>query len=93
MEVGSARMRRRTSARVDKVTLLWTFTEAQMAIFRAWFENASTGAAGGSAWFTVTLNIGTGGTTSCTARFTSGSYKPTVIEVGLWQVTAEVEVR
>ena len=92
MEVGASRTRRRTHARNDRVTLGWLFTDAQLAIFRAWFDNDATGAAGGAAWFTVTLLLGTGGTTAAEVRFNK---PPEFVLVGYkkWNVSAEVEVR
>lgn len=92
MEVGAARSRRRTTARNDKVSASWTMTDAQLAIFRTWFDDAAAGAAGGSAWFTVSLPIGTTGLVSVTARFTRA---PEIAHIaGLnWSVTAELEVR
>ena len=92
MEVGAARTRRRTSARNDKVTLSWWMTDAQLTIFRTWFEDAAAGAAGGSAWFTVNLAIGTTGVVSTTARFVG---PPKIGHGGglQWSVSAEVEIR
>lgn len=92
MEVGAARVRRRTSARLDRVTLSWIFTDAQLATFRAWFENDSTGAAGGASWFNVNLAIGTTGLVAVQARFV-GVYKADHLGALIWSVSAEVEVR
>lgn len=92
MEGGSARVRRRTSARNDVVKLAWMMTDAQIAIFRAWFDDASTGAAGGSAWFTVSLAIGTGDYASVTARF-KGVYAIAYVNATTWSVSAELEIR
>jgi hypothetical protein len=91
MEVGAARTRRRTSTRNDKLTLSWWMTDAQLTIFRTWFENPAE-AAGGASWFTVNLAIGTTGIVSTTARFTG---PPKISHAGglQWSVTGEVEVR
>lgn len=91
MESGAARSRRRTAARNDKVNVLWKFTDAEMAIFRTWFDNAAE-CAGGSAWFTMSLPIGTTGITSHSVKFVGiwkGSLRPGLI----WIVTAMLEVR
>ena len=91
MESGAARTRRRTSARNDKVTANWLLTDAQLNIFRDWFEDTD-GAAGGAAWFTVNLLIGNTGFTSVEARFV-GPFKCTYAPVMHWNVSAELEVR
>lgn len=92
MEAGAARVRRRTRARNDRVTVVWGFTDAQMAVFRAWFDDETTGIAGGAAWFTVTLDIGTGSVVSVEARF-SGIWQATKPARLHWDVTATLEVR
>ena len=92
MEGGLARVRRRTTARNDKVSVNWRMTDAQMAIFRAWFEDASTGISGGAGWFTVSLAIGTTGVVSVEARFI-GPFKASNITALIWSVAAELEVR
>ena len=48
MEVGFARVRRLTFARQDHVDVQWTFTDAEMAAFRAWYEDAAWSLAGDS---------------------------------------------
>lgn len=92
MESGAARTRRRTRARMDMINVAWKFTDTQMSTFRAWFENDSTGAAGGAGWFTVSLNVGDGGITSKEARF-NGVFKPNLLSKSVWNVTATLEVR
>jgi DNA segregation ATPase FtsK/SpoIIIE-like protein len=91
MEAGAARTRRTSKAKNDKVTLTWQFTDAQMAIFRTWFES-DTEAAGGSAWFSISLPIGNTGLTAEEARFV-GEYKMDALEGLNWRVSAQVEVR
>lgn len=93
METGAARVRRRTAARNDRVTLQWTFTDAQMGVYRAWFESGA-GAAGGAAWFDIPLAVGGNGVSVATARFVNGPGK--FSQVGgklLWTVAAELEIR
>lgn len=48
MEVGAARLRRITFARNDTASMAWVFTDAEMAAFRAWFEDAAWSLAGDS---------------------------------------------
>ena len=91
MEVGAARSRRRTVTRSDKLPVSWTFTDAQMAIFRAWFENASTGADGGAGWFTLDLYVGDGGYSSKTCRFV-GPFQSAMLEGHNWRIGATLEV-
>lgn len=91
MESGAARTRRRTSARNDKLSAKWIFTDAQMAIFRTWFDNAAE-CAGGASWFTVTLARGTTGLVSLEARFV-GPFQAPVLSGLNWNVSAELELR
>jgi len=91
MEAGAARARRRTYSRNDRVSVAWTFTDAQMAAFRTWFEDDAE-AAGGSAWFYITLMVGDTGATSQEARFT-GPFQSAYNGRGLWSVSAQLEVR
>lgn len=92
MEVGSPRSRRRTSARDDRIPVSWLMTDAQMATFRSWYENDSTGIAGGAAWFSINLNLGTGGIYNWEARFTS-IYSAEFLCANRWRVSARLEVR
>jgi len=94
MEAGAPRARRRTTVRNDVLSVSWQFTDSQMAAFRTWFEDGTSGAAGGAGWFTMNVLIGTGGTVSMTARFV-GPYKASYTEAngGAWKVSAQVEVR
>lgn len=91
MEIGAARSRRISRARNDRVSVVWKMTDAQLTTFRTWFDNDAQ-AAGGSAWFSVTLAIGTGGLKSVEARFV-GSYKAEPLPGLNWQVSATLEVR
>lgn len=94
MEVGTARARLRSTAKIDKVTVQWLFTDAQMATFRTWWyqDSASGGSATGTSWFTISLALGQTGLTSVTARFL-GAYKASGGAGLLWNVQAELEVR
>jgi len=91
MEFGAARSRRRSFARLDRVSVTWNLSEAQMDIFRTWFEN-DTEAAGGSAWFSISLRIGNTGATTQEARFV-GPFQCQQQGVNLWVVSAQLEVR
>ncbi len=91
MEVGAARVRRRSHARLDKIRVSWIFTDAQMDTFRTWFED-DTEAAGGSAWFSIDLRIGNTGATAQEARFV-GEYQAVLQKASIWSVSAEIEVR
>lgn len=92
MESGNARVRRRSAARVDTVDAGWLFSQSQMLIFRAWFENNSTGAAGGAAWFSIDLPTGTGAVASISARF-SGAFSAVLVSSTTWKVSAKLETR
>lgn len=91
MEVGAARSRRRTAARNDRLQCAWQFTDAQMAAFRAWFDDSAE-AAGGAAWFDISLPVGDGGLTAVQARFV-GSFRAPMPSNLIWQVTATLEIR
>lgn len=91
MEVGAARVRRRSLDRLDEVSLQWTLTDAQMDTLRTWFDD-NAGGAGGSAWFLMRLRIGTGGIVEVEARFI-GTYRASLVSATVWNVTAQLEVR
>lgn len=93
MEVGAARTRRRTRARNDRVDVRWLFTDAQFVIFRDWFDDDAAGAAGGSAWFYIRLNIGTGGVQTVEARFVGIFKRGDFTPPDVWQVSATLEIR
>ena len=91
MEVGAPRVRRRSAARLDQLDVGWVFDQTQMAAFRTWFDDSAE-AAGGAGWFTVTIDIGTGGSVSAEARFVD-SWQAALADHGLWRVSAKLEVR
>lgn len=92
METGAPRVRRRTTARNDRVAVSWLMTETQFDAFRDWFDNDSTGIAGGSAWFTVNLAVGTGTRRAAVdARF-AGPFNA-IPDAQYWRVQATLEVR
>lgn len=94
MEVGTARARLRSTAKIDHITMQWLLTDAQMATFRTWYyqDSGSGGAAGGTSWFTISLPIGASGLSTVTARF----MQPYQAQSGaglLWTVQGSLEVR
>lgn len=91
MEVGAARVRRHTSARNDRIAVIWLLNDAQMATFRGWFDNASQ-AAGGAAWFSIRLAIGGSGIQTYEARFV-GVWQARLLPSLRWSVSATLEVR
>ena len=92
MEVGNPRVRRRTAARIDLIDISWIFTDAEMATFRAWYEDSSTGISGGAGWFTIDLAVGETGIDSVDARFTR-TYMAR-LQPGLnWSVESQIETR
>lgn len=92
MEVGAARVRRRTTARNDRVTVALRMTAAQFATLRTWFDDVSTGIAGGARWFAVDLPVNGGAAVTLDARFV-GPFKATLLPGYNWDVSAEWEVR
>jgi hypothetical protein len=91
MDVGAARVRRRTAARNDRVKVGWMFTDAQFALFRTWFDDPDE-VDGGAAWFQLPLLVGNGGTTTMDARFV-GPFQAQLQGAGVWSVTADLELR
>lgn len=92
MEMGAAKVRRRTAARNDHIGLAFQFSDAGMASFRSWFDNATTGADGGAAWFTIDIRTGDGGLVNHEARFV-GPFRADYLAADQWAVSATVEVR
>ncbi|MGL6245650.1 hypothetical protein [Pseudomonas sp.] len=87
MEVGAARVRRRSFARNDLVDVSFLFTGAQFATFRAWSESDG---AGGAAWFEIDLDVD-GVIAPEEARF-KGAWKAARNGI-YWKITAQLEVR
>jgi len=67
-------------------------TDDQMATFRTWFDDASTGAAGGASWFSIDLPVGTTGIVTMEARFV-GTFKASALSLLNWDVSATLELR
>lgn len=91
MEAGAARVRRRSAAINDKIQVSWKFTDAQMETFRTWFYNSAE-CAGGAAWFTINLPVGTTGIDAVTARFVD-TYRKKLLPGLNWHVSATLEVQ
>ena len=90
MEIGAARVRRRTAARNDLVDVSWLLSAAQFVAFRAWFEDGATGISGGSSWFDMSMDVGAGPSVE-EVRF-KGAWKASR-DSAMWRVTAQIEVR
>lgn len=91
MDVGPARVRRRTSAPPTSVDVQFIFTEEEMEVFEAWFKYEL---ADGAAWFSAPYYNGTGLNT-VEARFMGDEepYKARTIAPRQFSVTARWEVR
>ena len=89
METGTKRVRRRSAVQIDNVSVSYNFSDAQMAIFRAWFYSEL---AGGAATFDVSLWAGKGGVTAAEARFV-GPPKWSLVGNHRWIVSGKLEVR
>jgi len=92
MESGPSRSRRRTKARNDHVSVSWNMSDAQLKIFRDWFDDDTTGINGGASWFTVDLLIGNTAFDNVTAKF-AGIYTAKYTEYMRWMVSAKLEIR
>ena len=89
MESGAARVRRRTSAKNDKISLSWVFSNAEFIQFRTWFDTTING---GASWFNITLNSGAS-SSAVEARF-SEIFKASSVSSNLhWKVSASLEIR
>ena len=91
METGAPRVRRRSAARNDVVNVVWKMSDAQMAIFRTWFDSAAD-AAGGASWFNIDLAVGATGIDTVEARF-SGPWTADALPGLNWHVSAKLEIR
>lgn len=92
MDVGTARVRRRTTVRNDILQTSWLMTDAQVSTFRDWFEDGINGIAGGAIWFTISLPLGSTVATTVNARF-KGPY--TIDHIGgvYWKINGSLEIR
>lgn len=87
MEAGAGRARRRFRSKPTRITLRWLLTEAQFAVFEAWWSLTTLD---GTVWCDMPVLNG-GGVTSVSSRFT-GPYREALSNI-LHEVSAEVEVR
>lgn len=93
MESGAARVRRRQTAAPDTAGLRFLLTEAQMQIFRAFWDSAS-GFSGGAAWVVVPIRDGrTSGVANKECRPLTGDYKAALVSASAWSVEFKVEIR
>ena len=91
MDNGATRIRRRFNQRRDRVAATFDFTDDEMAIFRAFWDDDD-GAAGGVAWVTMDVKTGDGGVQSKEVRFI-GPWSARLDGPSHWKVTATLEVR
>lgn len=91
MEIGPARVRRRTRSAPVSVDVQFIFTQQEMAIFEAWFEHEIDN---GAAWFSAPYFNGSGLTT-VEARFVEEEepYRARMAGPLEFSVTARWEVR
>ena len=90
MEVGAPKTRRRSFAERDNVRMAVNLSDAQMAIFRAWYYSTE-GGDGGHGWFDISLWVGKGGATAVEAKLRSPKW--VVTGKHRWIVTGQLEVR
>lgn len=90
MDSGPARVRRRFTAAPDMLTATWRLSEAQMAIFRTFFEDDIDH---GAAWFDMPVKDGrTEGGETQEVRF-SAPWRASYIGGYGWTISATIEVR
>lgn len=97
METGAPRVRIQSRSIRDTVTVSWKMSLSQFNAFRLWFESMS-GAAWGSAWFTIDLPVGRSATdikTNVQARFAGNPPWSSALSNGgkLYTITATLETR
>lgn len=91
MESGPARVRRRFTATPDEITLSVLLSEAEMNIFRAFWDGDWSQ---GAAWVFFPVRDGrTPGIVSKECRPTKGAFKAALIKPNYWRVQIPVEVR
>ena len=88
MEQGPARQRREFTQVPTKIPVKWRFTDAQYAVFDAWYQWKGKA---GAEWFVIPLRSGLG-VIDHVARFTK-QYEAPLSSGGFWLVTVELEVR
>lgn len=91
MESGTARQRRTTTSSTSAITVRWSFTNREFAVFQAWVKHD---ALYGAAWFDIDLLSGLGLVTH-EARFVDKvPYKGSInTNTNKWDVTARLEVK
>ena len=89
MEVGTARVRRRTSARNDMFTTAWLMSNTQVATFRNWFDTSING---GASWFDIALPLASTVESTVQARF-RGPYAITHAGGTYWKIAGVLEIR
>lgn len=91
MEGGAARVRRRTTATPDEVTLRFLLDATQMATFRTFWEDDWLH---GAAWVFLPIKDGrAAATTSKECRPKPATFKATPVSAAQWVLELTVEVR
>lgn len=80
---------RMRDAIVDADTVRWRYTPAEMAAWRAWYQNTLLN---GQLWFAATLP-GRGGWLPRVARYIGEQLQLTHLGAGIWEVSCRLEVR
>ena len=88
METGAPRARRRSAARLDTLSVVWVFDDAQFAIFRSFMD---TEADGGAVWWQ--MGVDTDGTLVTKDCRLIGPWQAQKIDADYWRVSAKLEVR
>jgi hypothetical protein len=90
MDAGPARQRRRHQQKPVQLQLSWLMTRDQLSVFEYFYEVVLDG---GAEWFDGPLSSGVGCTASVPLRLISGYEVTQAASDGLWQITANAELR
>ena len=91
MDGGAARVRRRFTSAPDNISLRFVFSEAQMVIFRGFWDSDFRG---GAAWAFVPVKDGrSAGVSSRECRPLTGSFTAALLSKSRWTVEFKVEAR
>lgn len=90
MDSGRARQRRRFTSVPTIVSVSWTMSDPEAALFESWFRHTIMD---GAAWFECPLQTPYGGLDHYTARFTDIYEGPNLLGLSSWRFSAEIELR
>jgi hypothetical protein len=90
MDAGPARQRRRHQQKPVQLALSWLMTRDQLSVFEYFYEVVLDG---GAEWFDAPLSSGVGCSVSVPLRMISGYEVTQAAADGLWQITANAELR